>query len=157
MITIKGLPLAYNKDLQEDKEGLFDSVKTVKVILELYPEMLKTMKVKKAKMKEAASSGFLNATELADYLAANNIPFRQAHQIVGEAVLFASKKEKELDQLQQSDWDQILGEYLDVEAEELKAKLSVEAAVNSHSTKGGPAFKESKNIIEKEKEFLAVQ
>lgn len=157
MITIKGLPLAYNKDLQEDKEGLFDSVSTVKVILELYPEMLKTMTVKKDKMRQAASTGFLNATELADYLAANNIPFRQAHQIVGEAVLFAAKKEKELDQLQQSDWDQILGEYLDVEAEELKAKLSVEAAVNSHSTKGGPAFSESKKVVEKEKNFLAEQ
>jgi argininosuccinate lyase len=155
MLTIKGLPLAYNKDLQEDKEGLFDSVNTVKVILELYPEMLKTMTVKKEKMKEAASTGFLNATELADYLAAHGIPFRQAHQIVGEAVLFASKKEKELDQLQQEEWEEVLGEYLNVDAVELKEKLSVEAAVNSHSTKGGPAFEESKKVINREKEFLA--
>src|SRR6056297_194250 len=135
MMTIKGLPLAYNKDLQEDKEGLFDSVDTLKVVLKLYPEMLKTMEVNKDKMKEAASTGFLNATELADYLAEKGIPFRQAHQIVGEAVLFASKKEKELDQLQQEEWEEILGEYLNVDAEELKEKLSVEAAVNSHSTK----------------------
>jgi argininosuccinate lyase len=154
MYTIKGLPLAYNKDLQEDKEGLFDSVNTVKIILELYPEMLKTMTVKEKAMKKAAATGFLNATELADYLAANDIPFRQAHQIVGEAVLFASKKEKELDQLQQEEWEEILGEYLNVDAEELKEKLSVEAAVNSHSTKGGPAFEESKRVINKEKEFL---
>jgi len=138
MYTIKGLPLAYNKDLQEDKEGLFDSVNTVKIILELYPEMLKTMTVKEKAMKKAAATGFLNATELADYLAANDIPFRQA----------------QLDQLQQEEWEEILGEYLNVDAEELKEKLSVEAAVNSHSTKGGPAFEESKRVINKEKEFL---
>ena len=155
MLTIKGLPLAYNKDLQEDKEGLFDSVNTVKVILELYPEMLKTMKVNKKAMKQAAATGFLNATELADYLADRGIPFRKAHQIVGEAVLFASKKDKELDQLNQNEWETILAQYLTVDAEGLKEKLSVEAAVNSHSTKGGPAFEESRRIIKKEKEFLA--
>jgi len=157
MLTIKGLALAYNKDLQEDKEGLFDSVNTVKIILKLYPQMLKTMTVKKEKMREAAATGFLNATELADYLAANGIPFRQAHQIVGEAVLYASQKEKELDQLQQQEWEELLGEYIDVNAEELKEKLSVEAAVNSHSTLGGPAFEESKRVISKEKEFLTAK
>jgi argininosuccinate lyase len=157
MLTIKGLPLAYNKDLQEDKEGLFDSVNTVKTILKLYPKMLQTMTVKKEKMRKAAAEGFLNATELADYLAANSIPFRQAHQIVGEAVLFASKKEKELDQLQQQEWEELLGEYIDVDATELKGKLSVEAAVNSHSTLGGPAFAESKRVINKEKEFLTAK
>jgi argininosuccinate lyase len=154
MLTIKGLPLAYNKDLQEDKEGLFDSVDTLKVILELYPEMLKTMTVKKEAMQKAAATGFLNATELADFLAENDIPFRQAHQIVGEAVLFASKREKELDQLNQAEWEEILGAYLNVDAEKLKEKLSVEAAVNSHSTKGGPAFEESRRVIKKEKYFL---
>jgi argininosuccinate lyase len=152
MLTIKGLPLAYNKDLQEDKEGLFDSVDTLKVILELYPEMLKTMTVKKEAMKKAAATGFLNATELADYLADRGIPFRRAHQIVGEAVLYASKKEKELDQLNQKQWQEILGQYLDVDAADLKEKLSVEASVNSHKTKGGPAFEESRRVIQKEKE-----
>ncbi len=155
MLTIKGLPLAYNKDLQEDKEGLFDSVETLKVILELYPEMLTTMTVKKEAMQQAAATGFLNATELADFLAEKGIPFRRAHQIVGEAVLFASEKEKELDQLIQQEWEEILGEYLKVDALKLKEKLSVEAAVNSHATKGGPAFEESKRVIEKEKKFLA--
>jgi len=155
MLTIKGLPLAYNKDLQEDKEGLFDSVDTLKVILELYPEMLKTMTVKKEAMQQAAATGFLNATELADFLAENGIPFRQAHQIVGEAVLFASRKQKELDQLEQPEWEEILGDYLKVDADKLKEKLSVEAAVNSHATKGGPAFEESKRVIKEERKFLA--
>jgi len=155
MLTIKGLPLAYNKDLQEDKEGLFDSVDTVKVILELYPEMLKTMTVKQEAMKKAAATGFLNATELADYLADKGIPFRKAHQIVGEAVLFASKRDKELDQLNQAEWENILAQYICVDADGLKEKLSVEAAVNSHATKGGPAFKETKRVIKKEKSFLA--
>ena len=154
MLTIKGLPLAYNKDLQEDKEGLFDSVDTVQVILELYPEMLKTMTVNKKAMKKAAATGFLNATELADFLADNGIPFRKAHQIVGEAVLFASKKDKELDQLQQTEWENVLAQYICVDSEKLRERLSVESAVNSHATKGGPAFTETKNIIKKEKEFL---
>ena len=154
MMTVKGLPLAYNKDLQEDKEGLFDSVDTLKVVLKLYPEMLKTMEVNKDKLKEAASTGFLNATELADYLAERGIPFRKAHQIVGEAVLFASKNNKELDQLNQAEWEKVLAQYISVEAEDLKEKLSVEAAVNYHATKGGPAFKESRRVIAKEKEFL---
>ncbi|MFW6274153.1 MAG: argininosuccinate lyase, partial [Halanaerobium sp.] len=79
LMTIKGLPLAYNKDLQEDKEGLFDCVNTLKIILELYPEMLKTMYVNKDAMRKAAAKGFLNATELADYLAEKGIPFRKAH------------------------------------------------------------------------------
>jgi argininosuccinate lyase len=154
LLTIKGLPLAYNKDLQEDKEGHFDSVDTDKVILELYPEMLKTMTVNKEAMKKAAATGFLNATELADYLAERGIPFRKAHQIVGEAVLFASKKEKELDQLNQAEWENILAQYITVDAAGLKEQLSVEAAVNSHATKGGPAFEESRKVIKKEKEFL---
>ncbi|MFW5736360.1 MAG: argininosuccinate lyase [Halanaerobium sp.] len=157
MLTIKGLPLAYNKDLQVDKEGLFDSVNTVKVILELYPQMLKSMSVNQENMKNAAATGFLNATELADFLAENGIPFRKAHQIVGEAVLFASKKDKELDQLQQSEWENILAQYISVDAEKLKEKLSVEAAVNSHATRGGPAFAETKNVIKKEKEFLVLK
>lgn len=154
MLTIKGLPLAYNKDLQEDKEGLFDSVDTLKVILELYPEMLKTMTVNQKAMKKAAATGFLNATELADFLAEKGIPFRKAHQIVGEAVLFASKKDKELDQLNQTEWEKIIGQYLNVDVEKLKEKLSVEAAVNSHATTGGPAFEESRRVIKNEKEFL---
>ncbi len=154
MMTIKGLPLAYNKDLQEDKEGLFDSVNTLKVILELYPEMLKTMHVNQAEMKEASSKGFLNATELADYLAENGIPFRKAHQIVGEAVLFADERAKELDELNSEEWQALFKDIIEVDAEELQKRLSVEAAVNSHSTSGGPAFEESKRIIAVEKENL---
>lgn len=154
MITIKGLPLAYNKDLQEDKEGLFDSVKTIKIILKLYPQMLKTMRVNKENLKKAAAAGFLNATELADYLAVKGIPFRQAHQIVGKAVLFAAEKEKELAEFEKSEWEMILAEYIDVDISELKERLALESAVNSHSSKGGPAFKESRRVIKKEKEFL---
>ncbi|MGM0548595.1 MAG: argininosuccinate lyase [Bacillota bacterium] len=159
LLTLKGLPLAYNKDLQEDKEGLFASVETLKIILKLYPEMLKTMKVKKKEMQKAAAKGFLNATELADFLAVNDIPFRKAHQIVGKAVILAAQKEKELEDLQKSDWEEIfdsdLKEELKVDFEKLKEKLKVETAVNSHSTLGGPAFKESQSIIQKERSLLA--
>jgi argininosuccinate lyase len=113
------------------------------------------MTVKKEAMQQAAATGFLNATELADFLAENGIPFRQAHQIVGEAVLFASQKQKELDQLGQPEWEEILGDYLKVDADKLKEKLAVKAAVNSHATKGGPAFEESKRVIKEERKFLA--
>ncbi|MCC3144535.1 argininosuccinate lyase [Halanaerobium sp. Z-7514] len=155
MITIKGLPLAYNKDLQEDKEGLFDSVATVKLILELYPEMLKTMQVNKEKMKKAAETGFLNATELADYLAAEGIPFRKAHQIVGKAVLYAAEKEKELDQLKLEEWQSLFAGIIEVDHKKLKEILAVEAAVNSHATKGGPAFKETERVIAEERKFFS--
>lgn len=154
MITIKGLALAYNKDLQEDKEWLFDSVNTIKTILAVYPQMLNTMTVNKDIMKKAASTGFLNATELADYLAEKGVPFRKAHQIVGKAVLFASEKEKELEQLAKAEWEELLADYIEVDSLKLKEKLSVEAAVNSHSTKGGPAFKESIRVIEEEKKIF---
>ena len=154
LLTVKGLPLAYNKDLQEDKEGLFDTVSTLKIILELYPEMMKTMHVNKDEMKEAAAKGFLNATELADYLAEHGIPFRKAHQIVGEAVLFADQQNKELEELNSDEWEDLFDDLIEVDTAELKEKLAVEAAVNSHATLGGPAFKETARIVAVEKENL---
>lgn len=155
MITIKGLPLAYNKDLQEDKEGLFDTVDTLKIILKLYPEMLKTMTVKTEAMVRAAKTGFLNATELADLLAEKGIPFREAHTIVGQAVIAAAEQNKELEDLTFAEWENILPEKINFSLPELQKRLAVKAAVNSHATAGGPAFKEVSKVIAREKLFLA--
>lgn len=93
LLTImKGLPLAYNKDLQEDKEGMFDTVKTVEGSLEIFAGMTKTMTVNKNMMKKATEQDFSNATELADYLAKKGMPFREAHEVVGKLVYTCIEK-----------------------------------------------------------------
>lgn len=92
LTVLKGLPLAYNKDMQEDKEGMFDAVKTVKGSLKIISGMVTTMRVRKERMEGAVKKDFSNATELADYLAAKGVPFRQAHEIVGKLVLQCIQK-----------------------------------------------------------------
>ena len=88
LTMMKGQPLAYNKDLQEDKEPLFDTVDTVRTSLEVFSGMLKTAKFKKLNSEELAASGFLTATDLADYLVLQNVPFREAHEITGKTVAY---------------------------------------------------------------------
>lgn len=100
MLTVmKGLPLAYNKDMQEDKELLFDAVKTVKDCLEILPNMLQSMSVRKDNMKKAASHGFINATDMADYLTKQGLPFREAYKITGQAVAYCIENAKGLEDL----------------------------------------------------------
>jgi argininosuccinate lyase len=96
---MKSLPLAYNRDMQEDKSPLFSTVDTLAACVEIYTEMLPEIKFNKENMQRAASSGFLNATDLADYLANRGVPFREAHRLAGEAVSFALEKKKELHEL----------------------------------------------------------
>ena len=86
LTTLKGLPLAYNKDMQEDKEAVFDAVDTVKMCLKVFAPMLSTMTVKPETMKKAAQGGFINATDLADYLVKKGMPFRSAYKISGQIV-----------------------------------------------------------------------
>ena len=92
LTVLKGLPLAYNKDMQEDKEALFDAVDTVKKCLLVFAPMIKTMKVNEQVMLRGVTGGFINATDAADYLAARNVPFRQAHEIVGKMVLYCEEQ-----------------------------------------------------------------
>jgi len=96
LTTLKGLPLAYNKDLQEDKEGMFDTVETLAGSLQLLAPMIETMTVKKENMYKAVSQDYSNATDLADYLAGKGIPFREAHEIIGRIVLYAIQHNKYL-------------------------------------------------------------
>ena len=96
---MKSLPLAYNRDMQEDKEHLFDAVDTLKACVEIYIKMLPNIKIKKKTMLEAASSGFLNATDMADYLVAKGMPFRQAHSCIGKIVSCAINDNKELHEM----------------------------------------------------------
>ncbi len=99
LIIMKSLPLAYNRDMQEDKAPLFSAVDMLKSCIEIYTEMLPEIKFKKENMQRAASSGFLDATDMADYLAMRGVPFREAHRLVGEAVSFALAGGKELHEL----------------------------------------------------------
>ena len=99
LTTMKGLPLAYNKDMQEDKEALFDSSDTVQICLEVMARLLGEITFKKERLKEAVEKGFLMATDLADYLVGRGITFREAHEIVGEMVLHAIDRNKELHEL----------------------------------------------------------
>jgi argininosuccinate lyase len=97
--VLKGLPLAYNKDLQEDKEALFDAVDTVKKCLLVFAPLLKTTKFKAERMREGAGRGFTNATDLADYLVRRGLPFRSAHEVVGRLVLYCTRNHKTLEEL----------------------------------------------------------
>jgi len=99
LTTMKGLPLTYNKDMQEDKEGLFDAVDTVESCLEVIRQLLREISFKGERLKKSAEEGFLVATDLADYLVGKGITFREAHEIVGKMVLFALEQEKELHEL----------------------------------------------------------
>lgn len=99
LATLKGLPMAYNKDLQEDKEAVFDTVDNVKICLQVARIVMKNLRVNEEKTRAAATKGYLNATELADYLVQKNVPFRTAHDTVGKTVLYAISVNKELDEL----------------------------------------------------------
>lgn len=98
--VMKGIPLAYNKDMQEDKEGFFDSVKTLEMCIQIMEGMIGTLKVREDNMKKAVKAGFLNATEVADYLVNKNVPFRDAHSIVGQIVIYCEDNDKAIEELE---------------------------------------------------------
>lgn len=151
MTTLKGLPLAYNKDLQEDKKSLFETIDLLKMILKIYPEMINTMEIKKDEMEKAVSEGFLNATELANYFAKKDIPFREAHKMVGKAVLYAQKEDKELNDISISEWNEIFPDKKDLFTGELKNSLDIKKSLNAYDVLGGPAPKEVEKRIRDEK------
>ena len=99
LTVMKGLPLAYNKDMQEDKEGFFDSVNTLSMCIQIMERMIATLKVRDDNMKKAVRGGFLNATEVADYLVNKNVPFRDAHGIVGQIVIYCEDNNKAIEDL----------------------------------------------------------
>lgn len=155
LTTLKGLPLAYNKDMQEDKEGVFDTVDTLKVVLKIFPEMLNSMQINKQKMKQAAGKGYTNATELANYLVQNDLPFRKAHEVVGKAVLYALKKEKELEDIAKEEWAELFPKLNDLFTEDIQDVLEIESCVNSSNVTGGPAEEEIERIVDNETQWLS--
>ncbi|WP_409421794.1 argininosuccinate lyase [Pseudaeromonas sp. ZJS20] len=135
MMTLKALPLAYNKDMQEDKEGLFDALDTWHDCLDMAALVLDDIKVNQARTLAAAQGGYANATELADYLVAKGIPFREAHHIVGEAVVYAIQVAKPLEDLSLAE----LQQFSSVMAEDVYPVLSLESTLGKRVAKGGVA------------------
>lgn len=144
LATMKSLPLAYNKDLQEDKEGTFDTIKTILPSLKVLNGMLKSLKVNKDKMHAAVENDFSNATELADYLATKGIPFREAHKIVGELVLKGIQNHQNLQDISLADYKKINPKIDQQVYEVLKPTIAVE---RRHS-EGGTGFDQVKKQIE---------
>ncbi|MHB8172056.1 MAG: argininosuccinate lyase [Thermincolia bacterium] len=135
LTVMKSLPLAYNKDMQEDKEALFDAIDTVKKSLLVFAPMVATMKVKKEAMYRAARGGFTNATDVADYLAKKGVPFRQAHEIVGKLVLSCIREGRNLDDLSLEEYREVS----EVFGEDIFKAISVEECVRARNIPGGPA------------------
>jgi argininosuccinate lyase len=150
LTVMKGLPLAYNKDTQEDKEGLFDSIDTIKIVLEIFAPMISTMKIKAENMKKSIYEGFINATDIADYLAKKGLPFREAHKVVGELVSYCENNNKLLTDLS---FDEFKKSH-DLFEEDIVKESSIEACINGRKTYGGTALSEVQRQIEKAKAFL---
>ena len=144
LTVIKGLPLAYNKDLQEDKEGMFDTVHTVATSLDIMAGMIDTMKVHTQTMHDATEKDFSNATELADYLAAKGIPFRQAHEIVGKLVLACTQKGIYLQDVPLEEYQAINS----IIEEDIYDTLSSKTAVIRRHSLGGTGFDQVKKQIQ---------
>ena len=151
LTTMKSLPLAYNKDMQEDKEPLFDTVDTIKAILSVYGPMLRTMKVNKDKMLRATETGFLNATDAADYLAARGVPFRQAHEVAGKAVGYCIEKGKTLDMLSLEEWKALSPVF----GKDIKAAVSIKRSLNTRKVYGGTALETVKKRLKAVKKEMS--
>ena len=133
LTTLKGLPLAYNKDMQEDKEAIFDALETVCMCLDIFAPMIKTMKLIPQNMYRAAQEGFINATDLADYLTKKGMPFRSAYKIVGQIVAECIEKKTVLDNLPLDAYKA----HSDVFEEDLYHEISLETCVEKRISKGG--------------------
>lgn len=153
LVTAKGLPLTYNKDLQEDKEGFFDAVDTIKFSLAVYRDMILTMTVNVDKMQQAVSKDFSNATDLADYLVRKGLPFRQAHEVVGKCVAYAILNDKFLPEISLEEYK----EFSELFEADLLEALKPYNCVAARKSYGGPAFTENEKQFAIGDEVIAAQ
>ena len=151
LTTMKGIPLAYNKDMQEDKELAFDAMDTAKGCLALFTGMLATMKFNKERMRQSANHGFTNATDAADYLVNHGVPFRDAHGIVGQIVLYCIDKKIAIDDMSLEELKAISPVF----EEDIYDAISMETCVNKRLTIGAPGKEAMEKVIAVEKEYLA--
>ncbi|MEN8212669.1 MAG: argininosuccinate lyase [Thermodesulfobacteriota bacterium] len=150
LTLMKSLPLAYNKDMQEDKEPLFDTVDTLKICSEVYTRMFENIEVHKKKMYNACTTGFLNATDLADYLVSKGMAFREAHSVAGRAVAFAQDQKKELDDLS-------LEEFKNLSAlieQDVYEFITIEKMISRRISFGGTGFDNVKQAVKRAMEEL---
>lgn len=151
LTTMKGIPLAYNKDMQEDKELVFDAMDTVKGCIALFTGMLSTMKYNKEQMELSAKNGFTNATDAADYLVNHGVPFRDAHGIVGQIVLYCIDKNIAIDDMSLEELKAISPVF----EEDIFEAVSMETCVEKRLTIGAPGQQAMRKVIALEKEYLA--
>ncbi|MCH5256769.1 MAG: argininosuccinate lyase [Lachnospiraceae bacterium] len=150
LTTMKGIPLAYNKDMQEDKELTFDAMDTVKGCLALFNGMISTMKFNKPIMEKSAMAGFTNATDAADYLVGKGVAFRDAHEIIGRLVLYCIDKNCSIDELTIDELETIS----EVFEQDLFDKISLKTCVEKRLTVGAPGPEAMRKVIILEKEYL---
>ena len=150
LTTMKGIPLAYNKDMQEDKEFTFDAMDTAKGCLALFTGMIKTMTVNKENMRESAKKGFTNATDAADYLVNHGVPFRDAHGIVGRLVLYCIERDIALEDMSLEEYKKISPVF----EEDIYEAISLETCVEKRETIGAPGRKAMEQVIAINEEYL---
>ena len=150
LTTMKGIPLAYNKDMQEDKELTFDAIDTVKDCLALFEGMVRTMKFRKEVMEKSAMKGFTNATDAADYLVGRGVPFRDAHVIIGKLVLYCIDRQCAIEDLSIEELKQISPVF----EEDVYDAISLKTCVEKRLTTGAPGPEAIRKVIEAEKKYL---
>lgn len=150
LTVMKGIPLAYNKDMQEDKECLFDGIDTVLLALTTFTGMIDTMKIKKDNMRKGAAKGFTNATDLADYLVKKGMAFRDAHGVVGEVVLECIKQDKMIEELSLSE----LKEFSPIFEEDVYQAIDLVTCVEERKVIGGPSKESVKYQIKSLEDFI---
>lgn len=152
LTVMKGLPLAYNKDMQEDKEFTFDAIDTVKGCLALFTGMVSTMKFNKENMASSAKNGFTNATDAADYLVNKGVPFRDAHGVVGQLVLYCIDKDIALEQMTLAEFKEISPVF----EEDIYEAISLITCVNKRNTIGAPGVEAMAQVLKLNEEYLKV-
>ncbi len=150
LTTMKGIPLAYDKDMQEDKELTFDAIDTVKGCIALFTGMISTMKINTGRMRESAMKGFTNATDAADYLVRKGVPFRDAHGIIGKLVLYCIDNKKSLDELTLDEYKSICPAF----ENDIYNAISLETCVDLRNTIGAPGPAAMKKVIAIEEKYL---
>lgn len=151
MLTVmKGLPLAYNKDMQEDKECLFDAIDTLKLCLPVFSDMMNTLTVNEDEMKKGLLGGYINATDIADWLVKHDVSFRDAHEIVGKAVLYAIDNNKMLEELTIEEYRQ----FSPVITDDIYNAIDVVNCVEDRDVIGGPSSKRNLIVVEENREYI---
>ncbi|MDD6481756.1 MAG: argininosuccinate lyase [Lachnospiraceae bacterium] len=151
LTTMKGIPLAYNKDMQEDKELSFDAMDTAKGCIALFTGMMDTIRFNREVMRKSANNGFTNATDAADYLVKNGVPFRDAHGIIGQIVLYCIEKDIAIDDMSLEE----LQKFSPVFKEDVYDAISMETCVNMRCTIGAPSKTAMEQVIAQEEKYLS--